>query len=214
MFKMPKNLPTKERIFLVAERLFAEKGLDATSLRDITEEAGVNLASVNYHFGSKDSLITAVFSRYFAPMNEDRLIMLDAVERNSGHKAPILEAIMEAYIRPVVIRGIDPKHGEFMRLVGRCISEPSSHVAKYILPHFEELIRRFDEAVARCLPGLSRDEIFWRMNFTLGALHHTLHIWSRLDTLSYKPEDHTDPEDIIRRLVAFASAGLRSPGIG
>jgi AcrR family transcriptional regulator len=54
---------TKERILDAAERLFADRGFAATSLRNITGEAGVNLAAVNYHFGSKDALIVAVFER-------------------------------------------------------------------------------------------------------------------------------------------------------
>lgn len=214
MFSPDKHLPTKERILLVAERLFAEKGVEGASLRDITEKAGVNLASVNYHFGSKDSLISAVFARYFTPMNKDRLALLDVVERKAGDGPPPLEAVMDAYIRPVVVHGIDPRHGEFMRLAGRCLSEPASHIAKYVLPHFEDLIVRFDDVVSRCLPSLSPDEIFWRMNFILGALHHTLHVWSRLDILTHKPENRTKSEELIRQLVSFATAGLKIPGKG
>ena len=93
---------TKTRILDVAEELFGEQGLDRVSIRDITKKAQVNLAAIYYHFGSKEDLIAAVFERRVVPVNEARLAALDAVEKAAGKKAPKLEDILEAFIRPTV----------------------------------------------------------------------------------------------------------------
>lgn len=208
MSKCSKGLPTKDRIIEVAERLFAEKGLDGASMRDITDAAGVNLAAVNYHFGSKDGLISAVFHRHFGPLNEERLAMLESVEAAAGNGPPMLEAVLEAFIRPAVTREHDSR---FSLLMGRCMSEPVKYIDVHIRPHFEPLMRRFDSSVARALPDVPWDEIFWRMIFTMGALHHVVHIWSNAIGVPYESVKLHDAEGIIRRLVSFTAAGLRSP---
>lgn len=206
MSRCPKTLSTKDRILDVAERLFAEKGLDGTSTREITDAAGANLASVNYYFGSKEGLISAVFHRHFGPLNEERLAMLDSVERAAGNGPPVLEAVLEAFIRPAVTR---EHNSRFMLLMGRCMSEPAKYVETHIRPHFESMMRRFDASLARALPDLSPDEIFWRMIFTIGALHHVVPIWSKV-TLPRESVQIHDAEGIIRRLISYAAAGMRS----
>lgn len=207
-----KKMQTKERIIEVAERLFAEKGLDGTSLRDITEAAGVNLASINYYFRSKDGLIAAVFNHYLVPLNESRLAMLDAVETESAESPPVLETVLEAFIRPAVVRALDcnKDNDSFMRLMGRCLSEPAAYAEKHIRPHFEALMERFNAAVARSEPGLSQDEIFWRMGYVAGTLHYALHLWSSMESNPFRPAKSMDAEGLIRSLVSFAAAGLRS----
>jgi AcrR family transcriptional regulator len=206
------KIPTKERIIEVAECLFAEKGFDGTSMRDITEVAGVNLASVNYHFGSKDGLIAAVFHRYLVPLRDARLAMLDIVEEEAGNNRPPLEAVLEAFIRPTVVRAMEMPHNSdsFMRLMGRCLSEPAAHAHKHIYPHLQVLIERFNAAVAKAIPDLSREEIFWRMGFMAGAVHHALHMWSSTNVTPCKPDQPLDPESLIQQLISFAAAGLRS----
>jgi AcrR family transcriptional regulator len=212
MPKAVEMLSTKDRIFLMAERLFAEKGLDGTSMRDITEAAGVNLAAVNYHFGSKDGLIAAMFHRYITPINESRLAMLDAAEAAAGNRPPGLETVLDAFIRPAVLRATEPNKDtdSFMCLMGRCLSEPPAYSQKYIYPLFEKIIERFNAAVGRALPDLPHDEIFMLVAFVGGTLHYALHMWSRP---VYKPFDQLkpwDPEELIRQLIAFGAGGLRS----
>src|SRR5882762_4243581 len=98
---MTQKTDTRSRILDVAEELFGEQGLDRVSIRDITRMAKVNLAAINYHFGSKEDLIAAVFERRVVPVNEARLAALDAVQ-GSGRRKPNLEYILEAFIRPTV----------------------------------------------------------------------------------------------------------------
>ena len=159
---------TKDRIMEAAEQLFSEKGLDATSMRDITTAAGVNLASVNYHFGSKDSLISAIFARHLEPLNAARIEMLDMAEEMAGEGTLSIEAVLEAFIRPVVVHHLIPKgeNDAFMRLMGRCLSEPPTHT-DYIKPHFDVLMDRFHASRSPRFAGSDS-----RGGLLGAALHH------------------------------------------
>ncbi|MEM5788918.1 MAG: TetR family transcriptional regulator, partial [Syntrophobacteraceae bacterium] len=208
--RMADKQSTKERIMKVAQRLFADRGLDGTSMRDITDTAGVNLASVNYHFGSKDGLISAVFERHLTPVNEERLAMLDEAETSTEGPAG-LGKVLEAFIRPAITRAMDPNQGDdsFVRLMGRCLSEPEAYAEKHIYTHFEKLAERFNIALARAVPGLAADEVFWRMIFVAGALHYALHV-SSTNKLPMKPDNPPGAENLIRQLIAFTVAGMKS----
>jgi AcrR family transcriptional regulator len=199
---------TRSRILDVAEELFSEQGFDRVSIRDITNKARVNLAAINYHFGSKEDLIAAIFEREFVPVNEARLTALDGVQR-SGKKNPKLEDILEAFIRPTVQCSIGgPKGGKaFSMLFGRCLSEPSPEIEALLKRQFEPLVARMDAALMKALPNLTRSDIFWCMKFTFGALHHWLLTKDRfLPTWLEK----VAVEEQIKKLISFSAAGFRA----
>lgn len=206
---MTSRADTKTRILDVAEQLFGEQGLERVSIRDITDKAKVNLAAINYHFGSKEDLIAAVLGRRVIPVNEARLTALDAVEKAAGKKSPKLEAILEAFIRPTLECCLkSQKTGPaFSKLFGRCLSEPSPEVEALLKKQFEPLMARMDAALMKALPNLSRSEIFWRMKFTFGALHHWL-----LTKDKFLPDwvDQPEAEIQIQKLISFAAAGFRA----
>ena len=206
---MKQRRDTRSRILDVAEELFGELGLDRVSIRDITRKAKVNLAAINYHFGSKEDLIAAVFERRVVPVNEARLAALDAVEKSAGKRIPKLEAILEAFIRPALQSSLKASKGgtAFSKLFGRCLSEPSPEVEVLLKRQFEPLVERMDGALRRALPHLSRSEIYWRMKFTYGALHHWL-----LTKDKFRPDwvKDVDVETQTQKLISFASAGFRA----
>ena len=200
---------TRSRILDVAEELFGELGLDRVSIRAITRKAKVNLAAINYHFGSKEDLIAAVFERRVVPVNEARLAALDAVEKSAGKRIPKLEAILEAFIRPALQSSLKASKGgtAFSKLFGRCLSEPSPEVEVLLKRQFEPLVERMDAALRRALPHLSRSDIYWRMKFTYGALHHWL-----LTKDKFRPDwvKDVDVETQTQKLISFAAAGFRA----
>src|SRR5438128_5016436 len=206
---MRKPCDTRSRILDVAEELFGEQGLDRVSIRDITRTARVNLAAINYHFGSKEELIAAVFERRVVPVNEARLAGLDMVEKSASKRGPKLEAILEAFIRPAVQSSRKASKGgtAFSKLFGRCLSEPSPEVVVLLKRQFEPLVQRMDSALKKALPHLSRSEIFWRMKFTYGALHHWL-----LTKDKFRPDwvEDVDVETQTQKLISFAAAGFRA----
>jgi AcrR family transcriptional regulator len=146
----PGTTETKERILDTAERLFAERGFEATSIRDITSAAGVNLASINYHFRTKQELIAAVFLRRVGPINQRRLELLAEIEQKAGPKPPTVEALIEAMIRPAAATGFDKQQGSetFLRLTGRFFSEPNVNIDQLIHAKFQKVMSRFTGAAA------------------------------------------------------------------
>src|SRR5271165_6179690 len=142
---------TKERILDAAERLFAHHGVEATSLRAITREAGVNLAAVNYHFQSKDALVQAVISRRMDPITERRLAMLDACEAEAGNRPAPLEKILEAFLLPVLEAGATHAF-EFAPMLARIYTEPKEFVEKVFKNHLTIVVERFRAAFRRALP--------------------------------------------------------------
>jgi len=204
---------TRRRILDAAETLFAEKGFEATSLRMITTEAGVNLAAVNYHFRSKDALIDAVIARRLQPINQERLAMLaEATDRAAG-KPPELEEIIRAIIAPVLrLRRRDPDLGRRVGLLfARTYADPNEMVRPVFFNHMREIFRPFTEAMRRALPSLPPAELLWRMHFGVGVMAHTLAGCDHLKVISGGLCDLSDVEAVIERMVNFICAGMRAP---
>lgn len=199
---MTEKPDTKWRILDAAEKLFGLKGFEATSLRDITAEAQVNLAAVNYHFQSKDSLIDAVIARMIQPVNKRRLEKLDAAGPN-----PALEEILAAFLGPVLeldLANVAP-------LMGRLMSEPNLFIERFFKTHLAPVSQRFQEEIHKALPDLPRAEIAWRMHFVAGIMAHHAR-WSQvLPVTSGGLCDNSDPQAVIERIVAFSAAGFRAP---
>ncbi len=200
---------TKDRLLSTAEQLYAENGIEATSLRRITELAEANLAAVNYHFGTKDALTEAVFARRLAPLNEARLKLLDEAEAAAGPSPPTIESILRAFLIPTLHLWQDAPH--FLRLGGRLQYEPSEKLHDIFLSQFEEVIRRFDAALTKAFPGVHRRELFWRMHFVVGAMFYTWTCHSDLERVSGGMCKVTDYGELVDRLVAFGAAGFRAP---
>jgi len=190
---------TKTRILNSAEKLFGLNGFDATSLRDITAEAQVNLAAVNYHFQSKDSLIDALIERRILPINQRRFELLDA----AGHP-PSVEQIVEAFLSPLLMLEVLPA----VPLIGRVMSNPDQFFQRVFKKHLQHVAERFSQAIREALPELSAEEAFWRLFFMAGCMTQVLALSSVLPLLSGQPVDR---HALMRRLVNFVAAGLRAP---
>lgn len=194
---------TKTRILDAAEKLFGKNGFDATSLRDITAEAQVNLAAVNYHFHTKESLIDAVLTRRLAPVNAKRLEKLDA----AGPR-PTVEQIIEAFLAPVIELDLP----NVVPLIGRVFSNPGQFLARVFQKELLPVAQRFDAALAVALPELTAEERFWRLHFMAGAMTHLLAMWEvlpRMTSLTILPIQR---DELVGRLVRFLAAGFRAPG--
>jgi AcrR family transcriptional regulator len=197
-------LTTKDKILDTAERLFAEQGYDATSLRQIIAAAAVNLAAVHYHFHSKEELLDAVILRKVTPVNEERTALLDRFEREAGDSAPPVEQVLEAFIAPAF--GARERSPQFVKLMGRVHAE--GIMLRLMTEHFQPLLRRFLDAFQRALPDVDREELLWRIHFMVGAMAHTLRS---------RPEIHQaagvkanfGADQISRSLIDFLAAGFR-----
>jgi AcrR family transcriptional regulator len=204
---------TKELILDTAEGLFAEQGLDATSVRDITGAAGVNLGAITYHFGTKQKLIEAMFNRHFGPFVQRTVRLIEEAEQKAGQKPTGIEALLEALLRPIVEGSFcaGKKNLPFMRLMGRCQSEPSPEIQRLIRSYMQPVFSRFAAAVHRVLPDLPGEELFWRIQFITGAMYRALLVSSREDLPLPREVRKLDAEGLLRRLVAFGAQGMKAP---
>ena len=199
---------TKDLILDAAEALFSEKGVEGVSLRLLTREAGVNLASVHYHFGSKEAVVKAVFSRRVRPVNRERLAMLDAVERQGDAQ---VEDILIALMTPAIRLAQDALRGKhFMRLCARFYSEPAEYLEEAFEDEFAEVIRRFELAFARALPSLSGNDLRRRMHFAIGVMVHTMLDSDRTKKWTEGACDPSDTEATLEAIVSFVAAGMRA----
>lgn len=201
---------TRERILDAAEALFAQDGFQSVSVRQITGEAGVNVAAVNYHFGSREALISEVLSRVLDPINRERLRLLDAYEAEAEGEPVGVEKIVEAAFRPVVLdmASLHDDASRVLRLHGQCLSERSEHFPETLQRIFQRVTDRFVEAFRRALPDLSDEDIYWRMHFAGGTLLYALTQGDRLVAMSGGRVDTSDPEETMAQLLAWAVAGM------
>ena len=205
---------TKTRILDAAESLFVEHGFEATSLRQLTSAAGVNLAAVNYHFGSKEELFQSVLTRRLDPMNQERIDLLERLERESNGKAIGVEKILSAMLIPALRLARDERRGgkDFLRLLGRAYADPAPFIRHFLSQQYVEMIGRYKEAFLKSLPHLSRQELTWRLHFVMGALSYTLAGTDALKIIAELNPVETDNDEILlRRLAPFLLAGLNAP---
>lgn len=161
---------TAARILDAAERLFAEHGYEGTSLRRVTEEAEVNLALANYHFGSKEELFREVFRRRTRPINAERLNRLQAAEQAAGGEPLPVRELLRVLLEPVLTRvGPAARPHPFVRLLGRTMLAPPAFLEDLMRAEFDAVLDRFGAALAMALPHLPPATIFWRLRAMMGA---------------------------------------------
>ena len=216
------NLDTRERILDVAERQFMANGYEATSMRMITSAAEVNLAAVNYHFGSKEGLLREVFRRRLAWLNRERLAALDKLEQQANG-APIKPSqVLEAFFGTLLLIGEDDALGgmTFLRLLGRTLTNPSEFIRTFFAKEYCEVIERYKLALFRALPDVPKAEIVWRLHFMLGSMSYALagtdilHVITGLEIADISGKDESNKSEakkLSERLMPFLLGGLRAP---
>ena len=201
---------TKNRILDAAEQQFGDRGFAETSLRDITKEAHVNLAAVNYHFGSKEALLAAVLERRLQPINEHRLQVLDDLESRAGSEGPPLVEIVRAFVSPPFEK--QQEWGDtgqtFLRVLGRVHGETNDDFREVFMSEFDLVYQRFAAALSRALPHLENADLTWRMLFMIGSMAFTMS-WGQ-SIVRRDPSATRSPNETINALVAFATAGLEA----
>ena len=201
---------TKDKLLDAAEKLFARTGFHGTSLRDITGEAGVDLALVNYHFGSKKRLFAAVIERRGVVLNDERLRRLADVRRAAAPQAASIEAVIGAFFDPILdfLAHAGPGWHSYFTLLAWVNNSPEWGRA-LMSKTFNPTVREFIRALMESLPAAAPEDIFWGYNFLTGALTLSLAETGRLDILSDGLCRSTDVAALKARLGPFVAAGLK-----
>ena len=217
---------TKLLILDAAERICARGGIEALSIRTVCDEAEVNVAAINYHFGSKQKLLEEMFMRRVMPLNEERLRLLDLALSAAGDL--LLENVIRSFIGPV-LRGIAPTHNaEGARIATRgntseVVTQFLASVytmqgeAEFLEAHYEPVRSRFVLALQRCRPELTLDDLLWRYNIMVGGLILAMAGPARM---TRRPMIFSNdkgragaitPEESIDQMTAFFVAGFLAP---
>jgi AcrR family transcriptional regulator len=199
---------TRTAILAAAERLYADRGFGDVTLRDIVAEANVNLAAVNYHFGSKDELIAELFVTRSLALNKERLRELREAEEAGNGRADISE-VLRALVGPTLRGCLGPANqtstpARFMIRV----SIESVPAIRRIRNREIDHLRKFVAAMRRSLPDRSDVELYWGLHFALAMAQQTVRDSERLAKLSEGKCDVDDVEGVIDRVVSVAVMGL------
>lgn len=207
---------TVDRILHAATILFAERGFAETSLRTITGMADVNLAAVNYHFGSKKELIQAVFSRFLNPFCRELDICMDELERTSNANGgspeikPLLTCLFATLFKATAEINEDPQR--FMRLLSLAYTQSQEHLRHHLSGNFGGTYTRFSEMMRKAMPELDPVVMYWRIYFMLGAAVFTLSSFDSIRAIlnaDYR-EDST-LEDAVEFMIPSLAGMLNTP---
>ena len=205
-------MSTKTKILDAAEQLFAEHGFNGTSLLEITSQDEVNLAAVNYHFGSKKELIKAVMSRYMNELSPKLSSALVALCENET--PPTLVEVFTAFVEPLTYLNTIKENGtsNFLQLLGRGYTDSQGFLRWFLTTQYPEVISSFVDAVKRAYPELTPEEIFWRLHFTMGTVVFTMSSSDALIDIAANDFDKKlDIADVIKRVIPYVAAGVGAP---
>lgn len=204
---------TKQRLLDTAEELFAVDGYHVTSLRAITTAAEVNLASVNYHFGSKEALLEAVILRRLNPLNEVRSGQLEellARAEEAGEK-PSCREVVRTFVDPTLrLREQGPATQNFIALIGRALAEPRGIAMEIFMRQMTPLMARLFAALTASLPGISRRDVFWRLHFAIGSMSHIMRCHERHAMVPDDFDVDLPADELVETFLDFVTAGLEA----
>lgn len=206
---MPKSSSKSERILDAAEALFAIRGYDGVTMRQIASRAGVDVALANYHFGRKIDVFNAVFERRADLLNTSRLSALREYQRDAGPDGPSVEQIIEAFLRPLkmALGAADEGWTNYLALIAYVNNSPvwgKSMMSSL----FDELVSEFIAALKQALPKAREEDIYWCYQNLSGALTLTFAQTGRIDKLSNGKCRSDDLEAAYATMIPFIAAGF------
>ena len=206
----PASFSTKDRILGAAEELFAQYGFAGTSLRQVTSHADVNIAAVNYHFGSKENLVNEVFRRRMDEMTAARLSQL---EHARSSQPGDLRAVLAAFVEPALAMAQDRQSGgAFVRVIARAYAEKNDNLRKFLSDHYGHVLREFGKAIGACVPNLSKEELYWRLDFLAGALTYAMADFGLIKR-PHGISEAAHRSKAAQELIHFAEAGFRASAL-
>jgi AcrR family transcriptional regulator len=202
----PDSAHTRERLLDASERLFAEKGFRAASVRDITRESSCNIAAVNYHFGGKANLYREVFLRRLRAMRKHRLDAIDAALSKAGRDAT-LDLLVQAFATAFVAPLVEDSSGRFwLLLLAQELIDPQLPPETFHAEMVEPMERALIDALGQVCPELSREDAQLCIHSLIGQLLHAVNIQRCL------PDGNTrrNLPELVAHTVRFSVAGIRS----
>jgi len=200
-----------QSILDAAERIFALHGFEGASMRQISVEAGVAQALLHYHFGTKEKLYEAMFSRRSDAINTERAARLDVLFAAGGEQLPSLASLLEALFRPTVEFGHEGQAGNmFSRVLAATANADDERSRALIATHYDAIAQRFIDAFQRVVPGLKPSDAVWSYMFAIGVGMTMMAATGRAGRLSGGVCNDSDVDAVMARIVPFISAGIEA----
>ncbi|MEJ6729129.1 MAG: TetR family transcriptional regulator [Akkermansiaceae bacterium] len=207
----PELAGTKKALVEAATSLFAEHGFDSVSLRDITGRAEANVASVKYHFGSKEALMDAVVEEMIGPVNVERLKRLSQLKEEGS---PSVRDLLCAFHQPLLsrVKGSDLSEQLFCKLMGRLVGERPYQFPSKVMSQFRRVAKGYVPAFQEALPHLTTRDIFWNIHFSFGVVSHTLMHGDLLKKISEGAVGDEELDRTMESVIDFCEAGFTQGG--
>jgi AcrR family transcriptional regulator len=204
---------TSASIVKAAEILFAEQGFTETTVRQITSKADVNLAAINYHFGSKKGLIQAVAEKFLTPLCAELSGILEQRKLADDAGQITLDELLEMLMRTLLIVNRDNVNAlaVFMRLLELSYMKNQEELREFLMSRYNAKLQPFIQLLREDAAPMEDDEFFWRLHFMLGSITFTLSNFHTLHAIE-KREFHSgaEVENILHRMIPVLSAGLQA----
>ena len=219
--KSARQTDAPESLVAAATQLFAERGIDGVSTREITKAAGVNTAAIGYHFGTKENLAREVFRSLAGPVNRMRLEALDAYENSMAPDARLDETqVVRCFVEPALRAAADPNHESYylgrLLLLLRTLRRP--WVSEVSAEQYDNVFNRFVAAFQRALPHLDHETLCWRYDFMVGTVLVATGYFDPNSRTSQRikrvTEGLCDPsqvDKVVNEVVDFAIGGIEGP---
>ncbi|MHC4068602.1 MAG: TetR/AcrR family transcriptional regulator [Planctomycetota bacterium] len=200
----------KNRLLAAAEAVFAEKGFDAASIRDITAQAKCNVAAVNYHFGSKENLYNELFRRRLTEMREIRIKSIETVMAQKEPK-PSLERLLHAFSVAFLEPFFDKASGPlFMKLMVREMSDPRLQKQMFVDELVKPTLKSLGSALSTICPGLTSEKVTLSIISLVGQLIQIMRISQLFDIHELLGSKELTSDQMIDHIVEFSAAGIRA----
>jgi AcrR family transcriptional regulator len=174
----------RERILDVTERLMSERGFADVSVREIAAAARVPLSGISYYFGSKEKCLEAIFDRRAGALNSERAALLDRCEPDRLGRAPSVRELLQAFCEPAFALARQTGGARFLQLQNRLLVQEDALSQRIRARYMEPMSRRLVRLLSAACPDLPMPTVYWRFNFTVGALFATLRNKTRIESLS------------------------------
>jgi AcrR family transcriptional regulator len=212
VLKRANGQKTKARLLRTTEKLFASKGVAGVTMRGITQQAKTNLASVNYHFGTKEAMVLEMIKSKIEPINAKRRKRLaEAKLKNPG--TPLsTDVIFTALIRPVgeqVEKELKNQTG-ILEIISRSFTEPASFLEKVHKRFFGELSQVFMNELKIAHPYAKEEDLYWNYHFAVSSMLGALAQHNRIRDFSSGRCNGNAIQEMIERLIIFVSQGFEA----
>jgi AcrR family transcriptional regulator len=213
MNKKKNRFDTKTHILNVAEGLFALNGFQRTTIEQLACEAKVNLAAVNYHFGSKRALVERVIKRRLPRISQLSMEELQKIRKTTIQKAcqPDIKEVLRAFIEPALTLNETIQNGRsFLLIASRGLYESDDTIRDIFTRHLKPNFQLFLELMRDALPNVSERVLLWRIHFTIGSLTHTMHLCGFQSTAPDIFPPIENAKYVVNQLLSFLACGMNA----